>query len=181
MKGIVSMRWLLVLVFSLYACASGAAADPLLEKFYGKYGGFGTLETSDGPYYINTPRDFSLEILPLKPDGFRVVWSTLKHKGPNLNRLETEESHQATDFHPSGKQGVYHAAGNTGVLEGGLTSWARVQGPWLVVYRLVIGDKGIPEMHIYRRVVTPQGLGLRFSAIRDGKEVRTVSGRYRRE
>ena len=55
-----------------------------------------------------------------------------------------------------------------------------VKGEWLVVYRLVIGDDGIPETHIYRRVMTPQGLGLRFSAIRDGKEVRTVTGRYRK-
>ena len=129
---------------------------------------------------MNTPRDFALEILPLKPSGFRVVWATIKHEGPNPNQLVPEQSEQAADFLPSKVPGIYHAVGNTDVLQGGLTSWARVNGDWLVVYRLVIGDDGIPETHIYRRVMTPQGLGLRFSAIRDGKEVRTVTGRYRK-
>jgi len=73
------MRWLLMFSFCIYA--NGAAADPLLDKFYGKYGGFGSLETTQGPYFMNTPRDFALEILPLKPSGFRVVWATIKHKG----------------------------------------------------------------------------------------------------
>jgi hypothetical protein len=172
------MRWLLL--FIICVSANGAIADPLLEKFYGKYGGFGSLETSQGQSYFNTPRDFSLEILPLKPTGFRVVWATIKHKGPNLNRLRATKSEQSSDFFPSGKRGTYHAAGNKDVLNGGLTSWARVKGNWLIVYRLVVGDDGIPEMHVYRRVLTPLGLGLRFSAYRDGKEVRTVSGRYKK-
>ncbi len=172
------MKWLPLFFFCIYA--NGAAADPLLDKFYGRYAGFGSLETTQGPYFMNTPRDFALEILPLKPNGFRVVWATVKHKGPNPNQLVPEQSKLVTDFHPSKRPGIYHAVGNTDVLQNGLTSWARVKGEWLVVYRLVVGDDGIPEMHIYRRVMTPQGLGLRFSAIRDGKEIRTVSGRYRK-
>lgn len=172
------MRWLLLLILCIYA--NGAVADPLLQKFYGKYSGFGSLETTQGPYFMNTPRDFALEISPLGSKGFRVVWETIKHKGPSPNRLVPEQSKQAADFQPSKIPNIYHAVGNTDILRGGVISWAKVKGDWLIVYRLAMGDDGIPETHIYRRVMTPQGLGLRFSAYREGKEVRTVTGRYRK-
>lgn len=170
-----------LIIFLGLLYANSAVADPLLDKFYGKYTGFGTLQTSSGAYYMNTPRDFDLEILPLAPNGFRIEWTTIKHKGSNPNELTPEISEQSSEFLPAAKRGTYHAMDSGDFLHGGVASWARVNDDWLTIYRLVVGDDGIPEMHIYRRVLQEKGLELRFSAIRDGKEIRTVTGRYRKQ
>lgn len=170
-----------LLFFLICLFTNGAMAEPLLNNFYGIYTGSGTQETASGPLFMNLPRGFELEISPLKPNGFRIVWATVKYKGSNPNQLVEKRSEQATDFLPTERPGFYKAAENKDILRGGLTTWARVKGRLLVVYRLVVEDSGIPEMHVYRRMLTAKGLSLHFSAIRDGKEVRTVRGRYRKQ
>ncbi len=157
-----------------------ASADASLKKFFGSYSGYGFAQDSKGPF-LNTERDFELAIRPLEPDGFEVSWTTVKRKGSNPNALKTVMSRHASSFRPAGKPGIYHDVTNGNPLEGGLLSWARLQGDFLTVYRLVIQESGIPELHIYRRMRTAKGLELLFNALRGDKIVRTVRGRYKRK
>ena len=165
----------LSLICLVYAVS--AAADPILKRFYGKYSGSGY--TAD-QRYISTLRDMSLEISSAPPDGFRVTWTTLKRKGADPNRLRDESSTHTATFRTTDKPRVYRAVNYADPPQEGLAIWARTDTNLLVVYRLAISRSGVPELHIYRRRLTAKGLELLFLASRDGKEIRTVRGRYTR-
>ena len=170
--------WLAVLL--VLGFADLATAEAGMGDFYGDYTGYGFAEDTTGPF-INTERDFELSIAPLEPDGFEVSWTTVKRKGDGPNSLEASISRNAAKFRPSDTPGVYHAEDNGAPLAGGILSWARLQGDLLTVYRMVVEPSGVPELHVYRRMITAKGLELHFTAVRDGKLVRSVRGRYRRQ
>jgi hypothetical protein len=157
-----------------------ATADAGMGDFYGHYRGYGFAEDATGPF-INTERDFELSIVPLEPDGFEISWTTVKRKGDSPNSLEVSISRNTAKFRASGEPGVYHGVENGAPLDGGTMTWARLQGDVLTVYRMVIEQSGVPELHVYRRMITAKGLELYFTALRDGKMVRTVRGRYTRQ
>ena len=177
MRTLLNMCLAAVLIVGL---TDTVTADANLGRFFGSYSGYGYAEDSKG-LFINTPRDFELDIRPLGTDGFEVSWLTVKRKGSDPNALEEVISREASSFRPSGKPGIYQDVNNRALLDGGLVSWARLRGDLLIVYRFMIEESGIPEFHIYRRMLTPQGLELLFTASRDGKTVRTVRGRYQRQ
>ena len=51
----------------------------------------------------------------------------------------------------------------------------------LSVFTLTITDTGGYEMHVYDRKVAGDEMDLRFTRLEDGRVVRLVSGRLRRE
>ena len=159
--------------------AHTASADAALDRFFGSYSGFGFAEDATGPF-INTERDFELDIARVEPDGFEVSWSTIKRKGSDPNSLEAVISNDSAKFRPSGKPGIYHGVSNGSPLQGAPLDWARLQGNMMVVYLFEVDERGVPELHVYRRMLTPRGLELLFTASQDGKTVRTVRGRYKR-
>lgn len=156
-----------------------ASADSDLARFLGSYNGFGFAEDATGPF-INTERDFELAITPVAPDGFKVAWLTVKRKGNDPNNLEAVVSRQSATFLPSATPGIYHGVSNGEPLAGDDLTWARLRGSYLTVYQFVIKSNGVPELHVYRRMLTAKGLELQFTASRDGEQVRTVRGRYRK-
>ncbi len=164
----------------IFGFINTASADASLKRFFGSYSGFGSADNLAGAF-INTERDFELTIRPLEPDGFEVSWITVKRKGNNPNALKEVISHHASSFRPSGNPGIYHDVDNGNPLDGDLLSWARLHGNSLIVYRFMIQESGILELHIYRRMLTAKGLELVFYALQDDRIVRTVKGRYRRE
>jgi hypothetical protein len=170
--------WLTVLL--VLGLVDVASAKAEMGDFYGHYKGYGFAEDASGPF-INTERDFELSIVPLQPDGFEIAWTTVKRKGDSPNALEASVSRHAARFRPADTPGVYHAEDNGAPLAGGTLSWARLQGGLLTVYRLAVAQDGVPELHVYRRMMTAKGLELHFTAVRDGKAVRSVRGRYRRQ
>ena len=164
----------------LIAFGSTAAADAVLERFFGTYGGFGRAEDTAGAF-ITTERNFALAIRPLGADGFEVAWATGKRKGSDPNNLEAVISRHTAGFQPSQVPGIYHQVDSGSPLLGESLGWARLRGAVLIVYQFDVGEDGIPELHVYRRTLTPKGLELQFTASRDGKLVRTVRGRYSRQ
>ncbi|MDH3597708.1 MAG: hypothetical protein OEU09_23990 [Rhodospirillales bacterium] len=170
--------WLAVLL--VLGFVAPATANAGMREFYGNYKGYGFAEDTTGPF-INTERDFELSIAPLEPDGFEISWTTIKRKGDSPNSLEATMSRSTARFRPSGEPGVYHAPDNGAPLEGGTLTWARLHDDILTVYRMVVDQSGVPELHVYRRMNTAKGLELYFTAVRDGKMTRTVRGRYRRQ
>lgn len=171
--------WLAVVLLMLgFVNITTAKAD--MQDFYGDYKGYGFAEDTTGPF-INTERQFELSIVPLEPDGFEISWTTVKRKGDDPNSLEASVSRNRARLRPSGQPGVYHGVDNGAPLDGGTMTWARLQGGLLTVYRMVVEQSSVPELHVYRRMITAKGMELHFTAVRDGKMVRTVRGRYTRQ
>lgn len=173
-------RGLSLMALLILAPVASARAEAALQDFFGQYKGYGFAQDDSGPF-INTPRDFELTIAPVAPDGFEIVWSTIKRKGSSPNDLEAEMSRTSASFRPTNQPGLYHAAGNGDPLAGGALMWARLAGDLLYVYRMVVSQDGVPELHVYRRMWTSKGLELFFTAARDGIVVRSVRGRYARQ
>ncbi len=175
-----SLRPYLCLVALLVIWPAGNAnADTRIEDFFGSYTGFGFATDDSGPF-IRTQRDFELVIGPLEGGGFEIAWTTVKRKGSNPNSLESEVSNLAARFRPSDKPGVFLGDDNGTVFDASLISWARLQRNLLVVYRMVVDENGVIELHIYQRMLTAKGLELVFTATRDNKPIRSVRGRYRK-
>ncbi len=175
-----SFRRFLSLVALLVVWPAGNAnADARIEDFFGSYTGFGFAADESGPF-IRTLRDFELAIGPLEEGGFEIAWTTVKRKGSNPNSLESEVSQLAARFRPSDKPGVFLGVDNGTVFDASLITWARLQRNLLVVYRMVVDENGVIELHIYQRMLTAKGLELVFTATRDNKPIRSVRGRYRK-
>ena len=175
-----SFRPYLCLVALLVVWPAGNAnADARIENFFGYYTGIGFAADDSGPF-IRTPRDFELAIGPLEGGGFEIVWTTVKRKGSNPNSLESEVSQLAARFRPSDKPGVFLGDDNGTVFDAGLITWARLHRNSLFVYRMVVDENGVIELHVYRRMLTAKGLEVVFTATRDNKPIRSVRGRYRK-
>ncbi len=56
-----------------------------------------------------------------------------------------------------------------------------MHGNFLVVYRMVVDDTGVVELHVYQRMLTAKGLELFVTATRDNVGIRSVRGRYRKQ
>ncbi len=92
-----------------------------------------------------------------------------------------EEWLSETNFVSSDESGIYNATFPGNVLRGGTLSWARISEGSLTVYRMEIEEEGIPEIQIFRRTLTPEGLEFKFTAQRDGVERRSLLGLYLRQ
>ena len=175
-----SLRPYLCLIALLIVWPSGNAnADARIEDFFGSYTGFGFASDESGPF-IRTQRNFELDIGPLEGGGFEIAWATVKRKGSNPNSLESEVSTLAARFRPSDKPGVFLGEDNGTVFDASLITWARLQSNILVVYRMVVDENGVIELHVYQRMLTAKGLEVFFTATRDNKSIRSVRGRYRK-
>ena len=165
------------LVLLLAAClATPAVADTKPDEFFGPYRGLGVAEDDSGAFI----RNFSVTVLPAEAGGFEISWTTERRRSID-SRTVTEVSSHAAKFRPSGKPGVYHAIDNSGLLDNGQLSWARLHDKILTIYRIVVDADSVPELHVYHRKLTPGGMDLHFTAWRDGKWVRRVRGQLVRE
>ena len=87
-------------------------------------------------------------------------------------------------FIESGREHIYKAAQKKNVfggrepldpLKGDAYAWARVDGPKLTIYALVITEGGGFEMQTYDRILLgDNNLHLKFSRIRDGETLKTI-------
>jgi hypothetical protein len=59
--------------------------------------------------------------------------------------------------------------------------WARVEGPMLMIYALIITEGGGYEMHAYERTLTPAGvMNLNYFRVFNGEVQRAVTGTLKR-
>lgn len=162
------------------ASAPGAPAAEPYEKFYGQYVGEAVAENADEIL----PRDIGVNIAA-KGKGFVVTWTVVIRKADG--RVKRDET--TITFQPSKREGIYSSAMRTDVfgnpapldpLRGDPYVWARIDGSTLTIHALIITDEGGYEMQVYERVLAPGGLDLRYSRVRDGTILRTVTGKVKK-
>lgn len=174
--------WLIVAALALAATCPRPllAADRPLADFFGTYAGQSISETADGL----SPRDLNVAIKPWKKDGFTLDWTTVIHA-----RDGTRRQSYSINFQPSPRPGIYSSAMRNDMfggeapldpLKGGPFVWARIDGGTLTVNSLTITDEGGYEIQTFGRTLTPDGMRLRFSRVRNGETLREIDGVLRR-
>jgi len=166
-----------LIAFALTATHEAAAADRKISDFYGAYTGQSISVTGEGL----SARDLSVEIKAAK-DGFNVSWTTVTHKkGSSASRKS-----YSVDFSKSARKNVWGSAvrrdafGNMRPInplnEGDPFVWATVKGDTLTVYALLITPEGGYELQTYARTLTATGLALNFTRLRDGEQLKAITG-----
>ena len=170
----------LALMFGMVSVPTPCAGAQPYERFFGDYEGEAISDT-DGEL---EQRDLKVSIGPIE-DGFSINWVVVTTKtGGKVKRKE-----YTVNFKPSGREGIYRSAMRTNVfgqavpldpLQGDPYVWARIEDDALRVHALIIREDGGYELQVYNRVLTPTGLDLSYSRIRDGEVLRTVTGTLKR-
>lgn len=92
-------------------------------------------------------------------------------------------------FLPSKRPDIFSSAMRTDVfgnavpldpLNGDPYIWARLDGPKFWMYALFVTDTGGYEMQTHERTLVPGGMDLRYSRVRDGEVLRTVTGKLKK-
>lgn len=163
-----------------FAVTQPAMAAQDIEQFVGEYVGETTFTDGDTEY----KRDLGVSITKTK-QGFKIIWKTTTHKPSGEIKAKTYE----IEFHSTKRENIYSSAMRTNVfggrtaldpMEGDPYVWARITDDTLSVYALLVTEEGGYEMQVYDRTLTPDGLDLKFSRIRDGKNLRLIEARLKR-
>jgi hypothetical protein len=172
---------LLTLAGSILLAASTAEGQGGgIERFYGTYTGEAVSESGNEL----DKRDISAEITP-QGKGFKVKWTVVIKRGKDQPR----RVEYTITFLPSKRADIYSSAMRTDVfgnavpldpLAGDPYIWARIEGPKLWMYALFVTETGGYEMQTYERTLVPGGMDLRYSRIRDGEVLRTVTGKLKK-
>lgn len=168
-----------VFTLLLFGLGADAGAQPY-QKFIGEYEGTGIIDP-DGS--LET-RDIRVKI-DETDKGFKVTWVSVSRGGGGRSKRKS----YTVEFQPSKRNGIYSAAMRTDMfgnrvpldpLAGDPYVWARIDGNALIVYAMLINDEGGYEMQVYKRTLTPTGLDLSYSRVRDGEKLRTVTAELKR-
>lgn len=168
-----AVRFALLALFALLiapALQAGEDFEPFIGKYAGKF-----VSEDDG---VQKSRDMSVDISETK-DGFNVSWktTTFKHGEPktksySIDFIESEREHI---YKAAQKKNVFGGREPLDPLKGDAYAWARVDGPKLTIYALVITENGGYEMQTYDRILMgDNNLHLKFSRIRDGEVLKTI-------
>lgn len=151
-----------------------------VERFFGSYVGEAVSESGDGL----DKRDINAEIAS-QGKGFKVNFTVVvKRVGEAPRRDE-----YTIVFVPTKRAGIYGSAMRTDVfgnsvpkdpLVGDPYMWARLDGDRLWRYALFVTESGGYEMQTYEYTLVPGGLTLRYSRVRDGEVLRTVTGKLKK-
>ena len=169
-------RCAVLLAAMVTMAASSYAANSNMETFFGEFEGEAVTDYAGEI----TTRDLRVKIAPNK-NGFKVNWiAVTKRPSGKLKRKE-----YSIDFHPTRRENIYRSGerkdmfGNAVPLDpmtGDPYVWARVHGDTLTVYALHVLEDGGYEMQTYTRTRIPEGIDLKYSRVRDGEILRTVTG-----
>lgn len=164
----------------LLAATAAQAQDAGIQRFFGTYTGEAISESGDEL----DKRDINAEITP-QGKGFKVRFTVVLKRGSDKPRRDE----YTIAFLPSKRPNIYSSAMRTDVfgnavpkdpLVGDPYMWARVDGNKLWRYALFVTDAGGYEMQTYEYTLVPGGLDLRYSRVRDGEVLRTVSGKLKK-
>ena len=154
---------------ALPGAASLAADPPSIEPFAGSWKG---REVSSVSGETPSPDLLSLEVQG-DTDGFRMSWHDLSARDEGKSRAGSID----VRFSPTDRAGVYEYAPNPGSLltrmfaspatgnplKGETLLWARVEGPTLAVYSMMIDMEGGFDLDHYTWTRTGDELHLTFS------------------
>ena len=167
---------LLAACLMLLGSAAVRAQDLPISAFAGTWQGSGVAENADSLFFAVTTRDFDV-VIEEAGDGFTVTWTTIIHSGGDPDDPDIRRREASLTFQPSDRPGVYESTDSGDPLEGGVLSWARITGNTLSVHQMALNDGGGFELTTYDRTITSLGMDLDFRRLRDGQEVRSVTGR----
>lgn len=156
------------------------AQGPPYQRFYGEYVGE-LISESKGEV---EKRDINARIAAHK-SGFTVTWVlTIRKASGKAQRDDT-----TITFQPTKREGIYSAGmrvdmfGNAAPLDplkGDPYVWARIEGQTLTIHALTITDEGGYEIQRYDRTLIPGGMDLKYSRVRDGQVLRTITGKLKK-
>jgi hypothetical protein len=164
----------------LLASAAAEAQSGGIQRFYGTYVGEAVSESGDGL----DKRDINAEIAA-HGKGFKVGFTVVVKRGNEPPRRDE----YTIAFVPTKRPGIYGSAMRTDVfgnavpkdpLVGDPYMWARTDGDRLWRYALFVTETGGYEMQTYEYTLVPGGLNLRYSRVRDGEILRTVTGKLKK-
>jgi hypothetical protein len=169
-----------LLVSVLLAAAAAEAQDAAIQRFFGTYAGEAISESGDEL----DKRDINAEITP-QGKGFKIRFTVVVKRGSD----KPKRDEYTITFLPSKRANIYSSAMRTDVfgnsvpkdpLVGDPYMWARLDGNKLWRYALFVTESGGYEMQTYEYVLTPTWLDLRYSRVRDGEVLRTVTGKLKK-
>lgn len=167
---------LLSALFLVMATLSARAADVPISAFFGTWQGSGVAENADSLYFAMTTRDFDVVVAP-DGDGFTITWTTIIRSGGDPNNPDIRRRQATLTFEPADRAGMFEATDSGNPVDGEVLSWARIVDNTLSVHQMTLNENGGFELTTYDRTLTGLGMELDFRRIRDGEEVRKVTGR----
>jgi len=158
------------------AAAPGALAETAsIKAFVGKWGGSAIAKNRDSIYFGVTIRDLDVTVTG-DDDRFEITWTTVLRRGGTPEKPRIRRKSTTLRFEAAGPD-LYRSPDAPSAGPGRTYSWARKQDNSLIVYLLMMDEKGVYELARYDRTVTGSGMDLAFSVIRDGEQLRSVTGR----
>ena len=164
----------------LLLASAAPAQDAGIQRFFGNFAGEAISESGDGL----DKRDISAEITA-QGKGFKMRFTVVVKRGSDKPRRDE----YTIAFVPSKRPNIYSSAMRADVfgnavpkdpLVGDPYMWARLDGNKLWRYALFVTETGGYEMQTYEYTLVPGGLDLRYSRVRDGEMLRTVTGKLKK-
>ena len=147
-----------------------------IEAFAGRFEGTGIARDEISKDVDETVRELAVTIVP-EGGGFALSWSTVLRQGGDPENPDVRENAHALFFEPTDRAYVFQGAVEIDPLAGWPFVWARISGNTLSVYSLLVHEDGSYEIHTYDRTLGAMGMELYFTRVRDGKLVRSVTGK----
>jgi len=165
-------------IFLAAAVAQPAVAeDRKISAFFGAYTGQSISVTGEGL----SARDLNVTIKKTK-EGFNLSWTTVTRK----KEQSAKRKSYSIDFSKSPRKNMWGSAvrrdafGNMQPInplrEGDPFVWATLKGSTFTVYALLITSAGGYELQTYARTLTDGGMTLNFTRLRDGEQLRAITG-----
>ncbi len=163
--------------FVLASVMPAYAEDMPIEHFVGRFTGEGRIQTGDGAETPIAGRQSEVEIT-VTDTGFSLYWNTLMVD--EANPAEVKVKANQLNFVRTGTPGVFRSDEENGVWSGKPVTWAYIADTTLYVSSVIIKEDGSYDVTTYARTVTNNDLDLVFTRVRDGEQVRRVTGRLAR-
>ena len=172
------MTTLVLVPFTAKAAGKGAG----LQEFFGVWVGRSISVQGEGL----SDRDFKVTITPYAKHGFSLKWTTViryKHKETKLR------SHEVVFKPYRPRPGLYSSAVRKDAfgkwvaanpLSGEPYVWASLMDRTLTVTALYVQADGGYELQVFKRTLTDEGMQSRFERVRDGVQLRLITGRLER-
>ena len=162
---------------AVLAGAPALAGENLpIEAFAGHFEGTGIARDEVSKYFDETVRELAVTIVP-EGGGFALSWSTVLRQGGDPDDPDVRENAHALFFEPTDRANVFQGAVELDPLGGWPFVWARISGNTLTVHSLLVHEDGSYEIQTYDRTLSGMGMELHFTRLRDGKLVRSVTGK----
>ena len=168
-------------VFAPQAAMAGKE-DARIADFFGNYIGRSISVVGEGL----SERDLGVMVTPYGNGGFTIEWTTVIR----YTDKKPKKTRHLIPFLPYRKRpGLYYAAVRRDMF-GGMDAvdplsgepyfWAGLSGKILTISGLYIAEYGGYELQVYKRTLVDGGMRIEFSRIRDGKQLKFITGKLDR-